>query len=63
MYSPTNIVGLFFVDLKVFRYISSILFIVSFTIAQPVIDSIEPAFGGIGSTITIRGNNFSSNFI
>ena len=26
MYSPTNIVGLFFVDLKVFRYISSILF-------------------------------------
>jgi len=47
----------------VFRYVSSILFIASFTIAQPVIDSIEPAFGGIGSTITIRGNNFSSNFI
>ena len=46
-----------------FRYVSSILFIASFTIAQPVIDSIEPAFGGIGSTITIRGNNFSSNFI
>jgi len=47
----------------VFRYISSILFLISFIFSQPVIDSIEPAFGSIGSTITIRGNNFSSNFI
>jgi len=47
----------------VFRYISSILFLISFIFSQPVIDSIEPAFGGIGSTITIRGNYFSSNFI
>ncbi len=28
---------------------------------QPSIDLIEPAFGGIASTITISGNNFSSN--
>jgi len=35
----------------------------SFIIAQPTIDLIEPAFGGIGSTITISGNNFSSNSI
>ena len=35
----------------------------SLTIAQPTIESIEPAFGGIGSTITISGNNFSSNSI
>jgi len=47
----------------VFRYISSILFLISFIFPQPIIDSIEPTFGGIGSTITIRGNNFSSNSI
>ena len=35
----------------------------SLTIAQPTIESIEPAIGGIGSTITISGNNFSSNSI
>ena len=35
----------------------------SFIIAQPTIDLIEPAFGGIGSTITIRANNFNSNSI
>ena len=35
----------------------------SLTIAQPSIDLIQPAFGGIGSTITISGNNFSSNTI
>jgi hypothetical protein len=35
----------------------------SLTIAQPSIDLIQPAFGGIGSTITISGNNFSSNSI
>ena len=35
--------------------------LVSLIIAQPTIDLIEPAFGGIGSTITISGNNFSSN--
>ena len=46
-----------------FRYISSILFLISFIFSQPVIDSIEPAFGGIGSTITIRGNDFSPNII
>ena len=37
--------------------------LISFIIAQPTIDLIEPAFGGIGSTITISGNNFSSNSI
>ena len=37
--------------------------LVSLIIAQPTIDLIEPAFGGIGSTITISGNNFSSNSI
>ena len=30
-------------------------------LTQPMIDLIEPAFGGIGSTITISGENFSSN--
>jgi len=35
--------------------------LVSLIIAQPAIDLIEPAFGGIGSTITISGENFSSN--
>jgi len=35
----------------------------SFIIAQPTIDLIESAFGGIGSTITVSGNNFSSNSI
>ena len=44
-----------------FRYISSILFLISFIFPQPIIDSIEPAFGGIGSTITISGENFNSN--
>ena len=39
----------------------TILFLSSFIIAQPIIDLIEPAFGGIGSTVTISGNNFSSN--
>ena len=33
----------------------------SYTIAQPNVDLIEPTFGGIGSTITISGENFSSN--
>ena len=37
--------------------------LVSLIIAQPTIDLIEPAFGGIGSTITISGNNFSSTSI
>ncbi|SVD05955.1 uncharacterized protein METZ01_LOCUS358809, partial [marine metagenome] len=31
----------------------ALFFLTSFTIAQPTIDLIEPAFGGIGSTITI----------
>ena len=39
----------------------ALFFLTSFTIAQPTIDLIEPAFGGIGSTITISGENFSSN--
>ena len=39
------------------------MFLISFIFPQPIIDSIEPTFGGIGSTITIRGNNFSSNSI
>ena len=33
----------------------------SLTIAQPNVDLIEPAFGGIGGAITISGNNFISN--
>jgi hypothetical protein len=41
----------------------TILFLSSFIIAQPIIDLIEPAFGGIGSTVTISGNNFSSTSI
>jgi hypothetical protein len=41
----------------------TILFLSSFIIAQPIIDLIEPAFGRIGSTVTISGNNFSSNSI
>ena len=41
----------------------SIFFLASFIIAQPIIDLIEPAFGGIGSTVTISGNNFSSTSI
>ena len=48
---------------KVKNQVFSILFLVSFIIAQPTIDLIEPAFGGVGSTITISGNNFSSNSI
>ena len=46
---------------KVKNRVFSILFLASFTIAQPTIDLIEPTFGGIGSTITISGENFSSN--
>jgi len=43
-------------------YIINIVFnIIYFSPANH--DSIEPAFGGIGSTITIRGNNFSYNAI
>jgi len=41
----------------------TILSLSSFIIAQPIIDLIEPAFGGIGSTVTISGNNFSSTSI
>ncbi|MEC9456983.1 MAG: IPT/TIG domain-containing protein, partial [Candidatus Neomarinimicrobiota bacterium] len=41
----------------------TILFLLSFIIAQPTIDLIEPAIGEIGSTITISGENFSSNSI
>ena len=37
--------------------------LVSLIIAQPTIDLIESAFGEIGSTITISGENFSSNSI
>ena len=48
---------------KVKNRFFSILFLASFIIAQPIIDLIEPAFGGIGSTVTISGNNFSSNSI
>ena len=48
---------------KVKNRVFSILFLVSFIIAQPTIGLITPAFGGIGSTITISGNNFSSNSI
>ena len=39
------------------------MFLISFIFPQPIIDSIEPTFGGIGSIITKRGNNFSSNSI
>ena len=43
------------------------MFIMSITNAHawaiPSIDSIEPAFGEIGSEITINGSNFSSNDI
>ena len=38
----------------------ALFFLTSLTIAQPTIDSIEPTFGEIGSTVTISGNNFSS---
>ncbi len=41
----------------------TVLFLSSFIIAQPIIDLIEPAFGGIGSIVTISGNNFSSTSI
>ena len=41
----------------------TLLFLSSFIIAQPTIDLIESAFGEIGSTITISGENFSSNSI
>ena len=33
----------------------------SLTIAQPIVDLIQPAFGGFGSTIIINGSNFSPN--
>ena len=41
----------------------TILFLSSFIIAQPTIDLIEPAFGEIGSIVTISGENFSSTSI
>jgi len=42
-----------------------LLSIITFSLCQdiPFIESIEPAFGGIGSTVTISGNNFSSTSI
>jgi len=48
---------------KLKNRVITILFLSSFIIAQPIIDLIEPAFGGIGSTVTISGNNFSSTSI
>jgi len=48
---------------KLKNRVITILFLLSFIIAQPTIDLIEPAFGEIGSTITISGENFSSNSI
>ena len=33
----------------------------SLTIAQPIVDLIQPAFGGFGSTIIINGSDFSVN--
>jgi hypothetical protein len=45
------------------RIITILFLLLSFIIAQPIIDLIEPAFGGIGSTVTISGNNFSSTSI
>jgi len=35
----------------------------SLTIAQPIVDLIQPAFGGFGSTIIINGSDFSPNDI
>ena len=35
--------------------------LISIIIAQPIIDFIDPAFGRVGGTVTINGNNFSSN--
>ncbi len=46
---------------KVKNRVFSILFLVSFIIAQPNVDLITPAFGGVGSTIIINGSNFSPN--
>jgi len=46
---------------KVINRFFSILFLVSFIIAQPNIDLITSAFGGVGSTIIINGSNFSPN--
>jgi len=48
---------------KLKNRVITILFLLSFIIAQPTIDLIEPAIGEIGSTITISGENFSSNSI
>ena len=48
---------------KLKNRVITILFLSSFIIAQPIIDLIEPAFGGIGSTVTISGSNFSSTSI
>ena len=46
---------------KVINRFFSILFLVSFIIAQPTVGLITPAFGGVGSTIIINGSNFSPN--
>ena len=46
---------------KVKNRVFSILFLTSFTIAQPTINLIEPAFGGFGIAITITGSNFGPN--
>jgi len=39
------------------------LFVITFSLCQdaPFIESIEPAFGEVGSEIIINGSNFSSN--
>ena len=39
------------------------MLLISFIFPQPIIDSIEPAFGGFGSTIILNGGNFSPNDI
>ena len=45
------------------RKIFYLLLVMSFSLSQdiPFIDSIEPAFGEIGSTIMINGGNFNPN--
>ena len=42
-----------------------LLSVITFSLCQdaPFIESIDPAFGGLGSTIIINGSNFSSNDI